>query len=220
VSGDLFPGRVAHPIGDDLDRCYTPAALALACARVAVPLALQLARGGPVRVVEPSVGGGVFARSVRRVLKDAHGRDAHITGYDLDPNAPGLLDVDRAVSRSWLDVRAPEFDGSATALIIGNPPFGEAVAHASRALGVRDRTGCVVALILPLAYLGVGAWGEIWRKRPPSSVHVIPGRPWPARVRECALYVWTGDPHEQRDGQPLPGLHWLPATTEAERPRG
>lgn len=171
----LAPGLVAGT-GDALDRFYTPDGLARAC------LATWGWRG--VRsVVEPSVGGGAFARAVR-----ARWPGARIVGADIDPAAAGLALCDTALVGSWPElvegghIERPD-------IVVGNPPFTDdaALRHVEAALDLGANT---VALILPWAYWGVERWAPLLDGRPPHIVRPIRPRPWPDRVREVALYVW------------------------------
>lgn len=103
---------------DPLDRYYTPDHVADCFARwLRIPMGL--------RIVEPSVGGGAWVRAVRK-----HAQLCDITGYDVDPGARGLAEVDHARPGDWLGGEPAFFD-----LGIGNPPFGsEAVQHVRVAL--------------------------------------------------------------------------------------
>jgi hypothetical protein len=164
------------PIGDDLDRCYSPEALADAIVR-------QLKRHipPPATVVEPSVGGGAFVRAVRR-----HWLGTRVIGVDIDPTAAGLRLCDESAVTDWPGV-ASAFAGR-DVLVLGNPPFGEAIAHVEAALSVARRT----VLLLPWAYWGVAAWAHLLREPArPWVVSPILGRPWPDRVRETAVYEWV-----------------------------
>lgn len=162
-----------RPIGDALDRCYTPDRLADAVV-AALPWLV-----GVGRIIEPSAGGGAFVRAVRK-----RHPDALIHGIDLDPEAPARDRCDWWTTCSWTDV---DLRSWLPDLIIGNPPFGEALAHVEHAL---TYTSAVVALILPLAYLGVQEWAPLLDRRPPTILRPILGRPWPDRVRETAVYQW------------------------------
>ena len=170
---------------DEIDRHFTPDA----CADLLVRSVLRYRYGAgytgvstPRLVVEPSVGGGAFARALRR-----HAPDAMVVGVDIDPAAEGRADVDKFVCADWLTL---DYSAGAADLIVGNPPFTgtTAIAHVRRCLEVAD----VVALILPWAPLGgVAAWDELMDgEYRPNEVYPITPRPWPSSVRETALYVW------------------------------
>jgi hypothetical protein len=185
VSDQLALVRDVGRPGDELDRHYTPDA----CARRLVDWLIDEYHRGPGErpylVVEPSVGAGAFARAVRPCLAPG----GRIVGYDVDDGAPGRADVDEWRERSWLE--APEHELAGVDLVVGNPPFTGAVAidHLRRALTCGAQ---VVALVLPWSPLGgVAAWDNYvdgpWR--PVAAVPLCPS-PWPASVRETALYVW------------------------------
>ena len=174
-------------IGDELDRCYTPDRLA-----DAVVQALRFP-GGEL-IIEPSAGGGAFVRALRR--RWLH---AVLVGVDLDPAAPGRVGCNDWIEGSWPEV-ARSIDWQPN-LIVGNPPFGDALEHVTAALSF----GCNVAFILPLAYLGVQAWGPLLDTRPPAVVRPIRGRPWSDKVRETAVFEWWADHRETTSLVPLVG---------------
>jgi hypothetical protein len=163
-----LPGLAAvPPVRDELDRRYTPQSLA-----DAIVDRLNIT---PRRVLEPSVGGGAFVRAVSRRWPTIR-----IDGVDLDPHAPGLMMCDRVYCGDFL-----AWEGSHD-LIIGNPPFSEALEHVRHALTF----GCPVVFVLPLAYLGVQQWTPLLQDFVPDVVRPIVGRPWPEHVRECAVFEW------------------------------
>lgn len=102
---------------DPLDRYYTPDHVADCFARwLRIP--------GGLQIVEPSVGGGAWARAVRK-----HTPDARLTGFDLDLGARGLTIVDTARHGDWLKNACTV----CADLVIGNPPFGAAAVDHIRA---------------------------------------------------------------------------------------
>lgn len=174
---------------DPLDRHFTPQA----CADLLVRWLMREYFAhpddpGPSLVIEPSVGGGAFARAIRPYLADG----GRVVGYDIDPEAEGRADVDEWRCRSWLDAPTEGADLAGIDLIVGNPPFTgtTAIAHVQRAMLMGAQ---VVALVLPWAPLGgVAAWDDLMDShlaRPVAAVPIVP-RPWPSSVRETALYVW------------------------------
>jgi hypothetical protein len=170
---------------DPLDRHFTTQPCADLLVRWLISEYCAGDGAAPMLVVEPSVGGGAFARAIRPYLADG----GRILGYDIDPEAEGRADVDEWRCRSWLE--APDRELAGVDLVVGNPPFSGdvAIAHVARALGCGAQ---VVALVLPWAPLGgVAAWDELvdGEHRPVAAVPITP-RPWPASVRETALYVW------------------------------
>lgn len=178
MSGDLLGIRPVGATRDPLDRFFTPDALCNEIARHLWTLGHR-----PKSVTEPSVGGGSFMRAARRWWPLALRR-----GVDIDPDAEGFRDCDEHDVADWLTCDQP---GYKVDLILGNPPFTgtKAIAHVERCLEVAD----AVALILPWAPLGgVQAWDHLMDAptcRPVMACPIVP-RPWPANVRETALYVW------------------------------
>lgn len=175
-----LPGLAAiPPVRDELDRRYTPQSLADA-------IVDRLYIGDNVlcpTVLEPSVGGGAFVRAVRHRWPDAE-----VMGVDIDADAPGFHGCDVTHRGTFLHVDSDYKPlGSRIDLIIGNPPFGQALEHVRHALTF----GCPVVFILPLAYLGVQAWAPLLTgPKRPAFVWPIVGRPWPEHVRECAVFGW------------------------------
>lgn len=167
-----------RPIGDALDRCYTPDRLARAMV-AALPWVI-----GARRIIEPSAGGGSIVRALHLASPSTS-----IHGVDLDPRAPARaytlrLPCSRWTVGDWPTV-AREIDDRPDG-IVGNPPFGDALEHVRAALALR----CPVALILPWAYWGVQEWAPLLDEHPPAFVRPIRGRPWPTKVRETAVYEW------------------------------
>lgn len=169
----LFPSVVLGTAGDPLERWYTPEPLAAAI----VDGLLGWNDEAPRTVVEPSVGGGAFARAVRRRWPSSL-----LIGIDADPEAAGLAICDRRHVDDW-PRWARGVLGERGALVVGNPPFKGAIEHVAAAQQVCG----VVAFILPLAYLGGAKWRPLRDRL--ASVQVIDGRPWEC-VREVALWTW------------------------------
>ena len=136
-----------------LDAYYTPGPLA----RALVDLLPIVPRS---RVVEPSVGGGAFARALR-----AGG--AHVEGVDVSCLASGLADCDDSHIGDWLTWR-----GRAD-WVVGNPPYKHAEAHIRHALEVAPR----VAMLLRLAMLESQKRAPFWEAHPPRKVWVLSERP-------------------------------------------
>lgn len=163
-------------VRDVLDRYYTPDVLAVACVR-----ALDL-RPEPSLVLEPSLGGGAFARAVR-----ARWPKALIQGVDIDPDAPGREHADHL----WTgDFRDHPF-GSGFSLVIGNPPYRDAEAHVEAALALAPE----VAMLLRLGLLAGQKRSAFWRAHPPAVVHVLSRRPsftgGGTDASEYGWFVWS-----------------------------
>src|SRR6478736_5920944 len=91
---------------DALGRYYTPQRLA--------DLVVDALDASPDVVVEPSVGGGAFARAIRRRWPSAR-----LVGVDVDPAARGLALCDEAIVDDWLSASS----GMVADVVVGNPPF-------------------------------------------------------------------------------------------------
>jgi hypothetical protein len=170
-------------VGDELDRFYTPPALAELC------VGTLHKTGLPRTVLEPSLGAGAFARAARKRWPGAN-----VIGFDVDPLAPGRADVDAFMCG---DFPREQFARNVVDIVIGNPPFTGAIAHVRQALHVGWRVG----LILPWSYLGgVERWRPLMTgQMAPYVVHPIAPRPWGDVVRETAFFIWTSS---RFDGMP------------------
>ena len=134
---------------------YTPDDVARKCVAV-----LNLPEA--CTIVEPSVGGGSFARAL-------DGPRRSICGYDINQDAPGQDDCDVFDVGDWLAA-----DPGLVDWIVGNPPFQEAEAHVRHAIE-HARVGC--AFLLRLAFLESEKRAEFWRLHPPAEVHILTRRP-------------------------------------------
>lgn len=141
-AGDRAPRR-------ELDRYYTPDDVATAL------VSLLDIREDQV-VVEPSVGGGAFARAIL-----AQQPRAYLIGVDVDPDARGLALCQRAYGGAdWLGY-GPEFrlSGVEADWVVGNPPYKHAQEHATHAL----RSAPFVAMLLRLAFIeSATRWSGFW----------------------------------------------------------
>lgn len=170
-----------------LDAYYTPDDVAEKCVAT-----LKLRAGETI--LEPSVGGGAFARA-------AKARGCQVTGLDIDPHAAGFSDCDWRGIGDFADYSlGGEFDW-----IIGNPPFNCAQEHIEHALALQPKYG--VAFLLRLAFLEGQKRAAFWRDHPPWEVHVLSKRPsFTGGGTDSAAYgwfVWTSR------GKPQPTLGWL-----------
>ena len=152
---------------DALDRYYTPQALA-----DAIVEALDEDEGpGLGWVLEPSVGGGSFARACRDLWPSNR-----VNGIDADHNAPGRWACDVFEIADFLALPAPVDPDYPPRLIIGNPPYRNAEAHIRQALDIVAPGGHVVFL-LRLAMLEGQARRALWAEHPPKRVLVLSRRP-------------------------------------------
>lgn len=166
---------------DALDRHYTPLPLAeIICQWIAKRVDPM-----PAIVVEPSLGGGSFARAARRTWSGCR-----VVGVDIDPLAEGRTQVHSFHDSSW-PIMAPLI--TRASLVIGNPPFtgSTAIRHVEAALAMRSKP--VVAMILPWSFMGgVQRWDHLMTgSRAPQHALTIAPRPWGDKIRETAVFVWT-----------------------------
>ena len=147
-----------------MDRYYTPDALAHAtCEYLWWHHRPHREDGAPLRVVEPSVGGGAWVRALR--AKAA----CHITGYDADGAAAGLEACDVARVQDWLTVPSGErWDWA-----IGNPPYRDATAHIALALATSDN----VAMLVRATWLHAQSRAWLLDNYRPAVVLAVRGRP-------------------------------------------
>jgi hypothetical protein len=152
---------------EGLDRYYTPD-------NVAECLVSLLGLLPGQHVVEPSIGGGAFARACLR-------RDCKVTGIDVDPEAEGLALVDGLCG----DVLDTSIEAD---WYIGNPPYKHAEAHLRHALA-HAREGC--AFLLRLAFLESARRYPFWFEHSPASVYVMSRRPsFTGTGTDSCAYAW------------------------------
>lgn len=185
-----------------LDAYQTPYPLALA-ALARMPWLLDGARVA----LEPSAGGGAWVRALRAArASDERPRPLTVLAVDLDPAAPGLALADLGRAGDFL---AWEPDPLARPdLVVGNPPFSAAEAHARHALAVARPGSGRVALLLRLAFLEGLRRLPFWREHPPSVVLPLARRPsfTGGGTDSCAYAVFAWD--LARSAPPV--LEWPP----------
>lgn len=161
---------------DELDRYYTPPALADA----ALQWAHEVCPGpaSPMVYVEPCAGGGAFGQAARRRWPDVA-----LLGCDLDPEAPSVARAD-AVCMSVLDPRWADYlvglpMGGARWTIIGtNPPYSilddviPALLDVQRRLHERR---CDAAILLLLRETALSHLCD--SATPPDAIGLSPIRP-------------------------------------------
>jgi len=191
---DLF-SRVAHEAvagdgpRDELDRYYTPPAVAVGCARwlAMQPEMSHLRERKRPHVLCPCAGDGAFLDAAADVWPRAH-----LHAQDIDPGATALYRHGLSSSRT-ADALAPPVDGPTYDLIIDNPPFRGADRYVAAMMG---RAG-VVALLLPLNYAEGGKrWRGIHLEYPPALIGVciqriaFKGPDKPSSPLAHAMFVW------------------------------
>lgn len=198
----LMPGlQHVNQTGDPLERHYTLDRLALAATERLHEQVGPFFGRGPRRLAELHVGGGAWVRAARQVWA----RSVRILAVDIDPHAAGLRmpEVDKALCG---DVLEPDVQAKVAAyrptLVLGNPPFSHAIEHLA---AVRQAApDAVIAWVLPLDLYSVAYWLEALETTRPRLVWPLEGRPWPASVRGCAVWVWLPRPWLYARGDELP----------------
>lgn len=163
-----------------LDRYYTPDALALDCAIEAQHLCPS-----PRVVLEPSVGGGAFARAARELWPVG----LAIVGVDCDPEAEGRNTCDIFHNCDFLDYK----DDAPPDLVLGNPPYRAADEHIVHALRTVV-SGGAVGMLLRLAFMEGKRRSSFWQEYGSYlvSVHVLAERPSfvAGGGRDSCAYGW------------------------------
>lgn len=163
-----------------LDAYYTPDDVALKCVQ-----AIGLASGPTQpRVLEPSVGGGAFARALRSQWR------AIIDGLDIDEKATGLVDCD---AHEVIDFDHYSADPGSFDWVVGNPPYIVAESHVRKALSLEPAAG--VAFLLRLGFLESEERVPFWKQHPPAEIHVLTKRPsftgnGSTDATAYALFIW------------------------------
>jgi hypothetical protein len=170
-----------------LDAYWTPAPVALACARWLWSKGLV---NEPELILEPAVGGGAWVQAARSVWPGAT-----LRGLDLDPSAPGLEIVDQKAARDFLEVDPDELGHYD--LILGNPPYasGQILPWLDRSLQHAD----VVAYLLRETITGTATRLGWWLEHRPRFIAKVCPRPkWEgpgardtSDFADTVLVVWT-----------------------------
>ena len=132
-------------------------------------------------VLEPSLGKGAFAVSVRRAINPRV-----LWGVDIDKLHTAQKTVDLFIEEDFL-VWAKRKHERGFDLVIGNPPFGLKVEgktrpdpvaekHVRAALGLRSPSG-VAAFLLRSAFAESSERIPFWKEHPPSKVFALAERP-------------------------------------------
>lgn len=180
---------------DALDRYYTPRALAKA---VVDRVAQQIGLTPEDNILEPSSGGGAFV-------------DELISrGYTVD-----TCDIDVGAKRGNGRHHEGDFLGLRGSkrydLIIGNPPFGDAQAHADHAINLLKPDG-MLAFILPMQFWCSQERLRWWESHNAGSVSAIIPRPdfteEGGDMRDVALFQWWAEDLRCKGGPSLGRLLW------------
>lgn len=146
-----------------LDQYFTPrpvsdALVSLMAERIVAPL----------DVLEPSAGGGAFVGSMR-----AQWPESHITAVDID-SACMRPEAEDELTR-WLPGDFLEHQGSYS-VVIGNPPFSQALDHVRHAIELLTPRG-LVGFLLRLGFLESSRRFGFNTTHMPLEVHVLDRRP-------------------------------------------
>ena len=175
----------------DGDKYYTPDAVAAACINA-------VGWGMRATFVEPSVGGGAFARALR---EDGY----NVFGVDNDPTAPGFRDCDLGYAVSDFSAWQPP-NGLRPDFVVGNPPYNQAEEHIRHALSVARSA---VGMLLRVNFLGGVKRRAFFRNHRPFQVHVLTPRPsftgGGTDATEYAFVVWA---HGSNHSTSLDWINW------------
>lgn len=176
-----------------LDQYDTPDALALACCKALRENLIA----EPLRILEPSCGGGSFLRAVNQTWPEAD-----LFGGDVEPRCEG---PGRVIRCDFLD--SDLLFGNA--LLLGNPPFALAEEFVRRAFEC-VREGGVVAFLLRLSFLAGRGRAALYREHPLAALWPIAGRPsftgGGTDSSEYGLFAWRKGSREP--GRIYPPLEW------------
>lgn len=188
---------------DSLDRYYTPE-----WAAETIVDWIGIAAGDVV--LEPHVGGGSFARALRK-------RGAVVFGCDVDEDAPGFADCDERVGENFLNVTQSELKSRGSVkFIIANPPFKAWREHAEHALRLAVPR---VVFLLRMTALGGADGPDWWASHNPTRVGVLSRRPsFSGSGNDFSDYVVV-DWGAARGSQAAPALGWI-ACPPGRRARG
>ena len=181
----------AAPGRDVLDRYYTPPQLARA-----VVVALHAMEPISGVVLEPSAGGGAFARALLDLTP------AEVVVSDLDPRAPALMSTawdrrraagDRVPCASYCRRDFLTIDFLRPSWVIGNPPYSVAEEHIRHALTIAPR----VAFLLRASFGSSQGRVPLWRDHPPRHMWQLAQRPsytgGATDPADYAVYFWDRD---------------------------
>lgn len=181
----LAPGRTL------LDRYYTPARLA----RAIVKAVGELETISGV-TLEPSAGGGAFARAILDLTS------AEVIVSDLNPEAPVLMACawnrrraagDRYPCAFYSGREFTSIDFIHPSWIIGNPPFNKAEEHVRHALKLSRR----VVFLLRASFSSSKGRISFWKENPPRHVWQLAERPsfttGATENAEYCVFFWDRD---------------------------
>lgn len=182
---------------------YTPESLAEVLVSKAGPelSALHARSASGLRILEPGVGGGSFARPLIRA-------GFEVAGVDLDPAAAGLADTARSGGSFRGSVLDLDLEAMRIGAVVGNPDYSIAQAVIEKAATARSVQG--IWLLLRLGFLESQKRSEFWRRYPPRRVSVLCSRAYFTRNgrADSAAYAWFWWSRPWQRNQ-APELAWI-----------
>lgn len=146
--------------------------------------------GGAIEtVLDPGSGGGAFTRAFGKILPAALR-----VAVEIDTSLAGDERIDTIyLQQDYLDEELPIADGKSFDLIVGNPPYSNAMEFIERSLELLKADGRLVFL-LRLSYLESKQRFKWWQNHMPSSVTVLSERPsfvgGATDSTAYAIFVW------------------------------
>jgi hypothetical protein len=177
------------------DAYYTPLEVARKC-RDALDTVLCIR--SMKSILEPSVGTGAFLQVIKPHLLST----TSVHGADINPHAEGFEYCDTVFPGDFLTNAFPDkFD-----LVIGNPPYKDAVSHVRKALACGNN----VAFLLQLSFLASHKRKDFWEEHPPSHLFILTQRPKfmskGSAFVEYGFFVWLE--HVWKVDK-YPQIHWI-----------
>lgn len=194
------------------DTYYTPEWAVKQCLEIVVPSMLQHAgKSGPLGVLEPGAGKGVFVQALRAWALDTR-RDVAICAFDISKEVGPWPEADVSLHGDFLQDAflarlARSFD-----LSLGNPPYSHALSFVQRSLQISD----LVVFLLRQGFQSTAKRSSFFRETPPVGV-------WNLAHRlsftgdgntDTADYCWIG---WQKGWTGRTTLEWLPTVPLSER---
>jgi hypothetical protein len=172
------------------DTYNTPDELALACTRALADLPMA----EPRTILEPSVGGGAFARAAATIWPRATLETVDIAKRS---DATYTMPFEKFADYGW-------------DLILGNPPYSLAEPHIRHALALLTPGG-VLAFLLRTAFKESKKRLQFWREFPHRIEHQIVPRPsFTGKGSDATSYSWFVWQRGYRERPVCSWLEWTP----------
>lgn len=149
----------------------------------------------PVKVLEPSAGNGNIVKTVKDNFPDSH-----VTAYEIRQEEQETLQevgADSTIIADFLTVDiAEKYD-----LIIGNPPYSEALEFIQKSLQCLSDEGQLVFL-LRTNFLESKKRFQFWQDFPLSELYVLSKRPsFTGKGSDATSYSWFVWSKKEKDKQ-------------------